>query len=624
MSISLYFSAFFLPGQGGQRAAGVLLALSVAAVGAQTGFPYAAGTDTTGRAQAVSDAAGRVMIESPEFPRGLWVDLTDEAGQALAGIQVEYQGRADSLVAIWSVDPSGHRQETLLWTRAGEDPLRLTLQEADPPDLPPGLTSVDWRIAPGTEGLLGLEERPDLVGWEAVTAFLQERWQGRTGRVAVQIDSSTVLAVDLDHPEPVTRLVDHLQDRTRKSLGEVGTSFVQVRLSPYAIKEALPLLDSIVLTASYVLVPGSDLEKWVLTELGRPGPAAWSEASELTRLNLARRQIVDVSPLAALTSLEGLDLGYNEIVDVSPLASLTDLKQLDLRKNEIVDVSPLASLTDLKQLDLRKNEIVDMSPLAALTGLERLNLSGNPLVDVSPLAALAGLDWLSLGELYGRIVDVSPLAALTNLDTLHLHDNLLVDVRPLAALSELDVLDLSSNWIEDISSLAAITGLERLHLSGNQIVDVSPLAALPGLKVLTLAGQYDSDGPTLGIGSLASLTGLEQLNLASNELVDVGPLAVLTSLQSLILYDNYISDLAPLAALTKLGYLDLKLNWIEDIGPLAALTSTEVLILNDNGIVDVGPLAALTKLGYLDLDWNRIEDISPLGRPDQHAGADPE
>ena len=45
------------------------------------------------------------MIESPGFPRGLWVDLKDETGQALAGIQVEYQGRADSLVVIWSVDP---------------------------------------------------------------------------------------------------------------------------------------------------------------------------------------------------------------------------------------------------------------------------------------------------------------------------------------------------------------------------------------------------------------------------------------------------------------------------------------------------------------------------------------
>ena len=597
MSISLPFSAFFPPRQGGRRAAGVLLALSVAAVGEQTEFPYAAGTDTTGRAQAVSNAAGRVMIESPEFPSGLWVDLTDEAGQALAGIQVEYEGRADSLVVIWPVDPSGLRQETLQWRRSTGDPMHLALKAADPAHLPSGLAFIDWRVNADGEELLRLDpvEGPFIAGWGDLTAFLQERWQGRKGRVAIQVDS-TSLAVDLDHPEPVDQLVAYLQDRSRRSLGEARASVVLVYLSPYAFREDLALLkDSIVLITYVVLVPGSELEEWVRWALWPSrGPVTLSEADAVTRLSVQYREVVDVSPLAALTGLE----------------------HLSLRGNEIADVGPLADLTSLEHLDLGSNEIVDMSPLASLTGLGRLNLSGNPLVDLSPLTALAGLEWLSLGRLYGQIADFSPLAALTHLDTLHLDSNRLVDLSPLPALTGLDVLDLSTNWIEDITPLAAMTGLEQLHLSGNAIVDVSPLAALPGLKVLTLAGQYllyDPWDPTLDIGSLASLTGLEQLNLASNELLDVGPLAALTSLQSLILYDNYITDLAPLTGLGKLDYLDLQLNWIEDISPLAALTSVEVLILGANGrIVDVGPLAALTKLRYLDLDWNRIEDTSPL------------
>ena len=46
--------------------------------------PFAVGVDRTGWAQARSNAAGQVMIESPEYPRGLWLHLVDEAGQALA------------------------------------------------------------------------------------------------------------------------------------------------------------------------------------------------------------------------------------------------------------------------------------------------------------------------------------------------------------------------------------------------------------------------------------------------------------------------------------------------------------------------------------------------------------
>ena len=69
-----------------------LAALGVSAATAQTDFSFAAGVDSTGWAQAQSNADGHVLIESPQYPHGLWLHLVDEAGDALAGIQVEYQG----------------------------------------------------------------------------------------------------------------------------------------------------------------------------------------------------------------------------------------------------------------------------------------------------------------------------------------------------------------------------------------------------------------------------------------------------------------------------------------------------------------------------------------------------
>ena len=172
---------------------------------------FVAGVDSTGRAQARSNVAGQVMIESPEYPRGLWLHLVDEAGQALAGIQVDYHGLPNGLVALHCVDPAGLRREMLLWTLPQGDPLRLTLQPRGPADLPAGLSLMDWQIDPVAVSLLMPVMETRLISWEAVAAFLRERWQGRTGRVGVQLNAITNLAVDLAYPEAVETLVAHLK-----------------------------------------------------------------------------------------------------------------------------------------------------------------------------------------------------------------------------------------------------------------------------------------------------------------------------------------------------------------------------------------------------------------------------
>ena len=582
-----------------------LPALGIPAARGQTEVSYAAGTDSTGWAQAQSDGQGRVLIESPEYPRGLWLHFEDESGQAVAGTRVEYRGQADSLVAIRCVDPSGLRQETLYWTRPGNNALSLTLKPGGDADLPAGMVSLGWRIDPQAVNLLE-PDGPPLTSWEELTAFLQERWQHGRERVAVLIDSNTALVVDLADAEPAGRLVEYLEDRARMSLRKVDPSLVQVLLSPHAFKRNLALFEGAIVLTTFVLVRGSELEKWILGRRSsrRRGPVAWSEAAALTRLHVNAQDVVDVSPLVALTNLEELSLGINQIVDVSPLAALTSLKKLELYNNEIVDVSPLASLTNLERLSLGGNEIVDVSPLAALTSLEWLSLYGNDLVDVSPLEALASLKGLALVD--NEIVDVSPLAALTSLEWLSLVDNDLVDVSPLEALTSLKVLWLNSNEIVDVSPLAALTSLERLSLGDNEIVDVSPLVALTSLEWLSLDSNEIAD-----VSPLAALTNLESLSLRSSEIVDVSSLASMTSLRGLDLSDNKI-DLNSLAALTNLPWLELRSSEIVDVSSLASLTILEGLDLSYNDIVDVSPLAALTKLDWLGLDGNKIVDISPL------------
>ena len=196
---------------------GILLAMAAlggSAATAQTELFFATGVDSTGRALAQSNADGHVLIESPQYPRGLWLHLVDEAEDALAGLQVEYQEQPDSLIAIHCVDPASGVQETLVWTRSEGDPLRLTLKPRETTDLPAGIASIDWQIDPSAEFLLEPVEEIQLIGWEEVAAFLWKRWHDRTGRVAVQLDTST-LAVRMDHPEDIETLVAHLKQTHR-------------------------------------------------------------------------------------------------------------------------------------------------------------------------------------------------------------------------------------------------------------------------------------------------------------------------------------------------------------------------------------------------------------------------
>ena len=207
------------------------LALGASAATAQTELYFATGVDSTGWAQAQSNADGHVLIESPQYPRGLWLHLADEAGDALAGIRVEYQGRPDSLVAIRCVDPAGEMRETLVWTRPKDNSRRLVLKSMESADLPVGLARIDWQIDPIVASLLEPEEETHLIGWEAVAAFLRARWQDQAGRVPVQFNVSTSLAVELDRPEATETLVTHLQQMYRATetpLGESAALGVQV------------------------------------------------------------------------------------------------------------------------------------------------------------------------------------------------------------------------------------------------------------------------------------------------------------------------------------------------------------------------------------------------------------
>ena len=422
---------------------GMLLTLAAGVpAAAQPELFFAAGVDSTGWAQARSNADGHVLIESPQYQRGLWLHWVNEAGDALADLQVEYQERPDRLVAIRCVDPVGAMRETLVWTRPEGNALRLTLQPKEAGDLPAGLASIDWQIDPSVESLLDPVEETRLIGWEAVGAFLRERWQNQAGRVAVQFNART-LAIEVDYLEDVETLVAHLQQAQQPAdaaLGATNPLAMQIFAGNLGLKEG------VILRVSWFDDP--NLESAVREALGRPqGPLTPEDFATLTylranqkdirslagieyfaillKLELYNNRIVDLTPISQLKNLQWLRLYDNQITDLTPLNQLKNLKQLGLGDNRIVDLTPLNQLKNLKQLYLYNNEIVDLTPLNQLKNLNALGLGGNQIDDLTPLNQLKNLRWLELGD--NQIDDLTPLNQLKNLKQLWLDDNPLSD-----------------------------------------------------------------------------------------------------------------------------------------------------------------------------------------------------
>ena len=499
---------------------GILLALSLgaSAATAQTELFFATGVDSTGRALAQSNADGHVLIESPQYPHGLWLHLANEAGDALTGIRVEYQGRPDSLVAIRCVDPVGEVQETLVWTRADGTLLRLMLKPKEAADLPAGLVSIDWQIDTSAEFLLEPVETR-LIGREAVAAFLRKRWHDQTGRLAMQLDTST-LAVRVDHPEDIETLVAHLKQMHRPaaiSLEEKTALHAQVFRGGFA-----SLRESVILYPP--LFADANLESMVRKALGRSyGPLTPKVVASLTKLRSNRRGIDSLVGLEHLTALQRLELEYNRITDLTPLSQLKNLEllNLSLRFNQIADLTPLSQLKNLNWLFLNSNQIVDLTPLNQLKNLNSLGLDRN------------------------QIADLTPLGQLTNLYSLRLDVNQIVDLTPLNQLKNLRTLSLDRNQIADLTPLSQLKNLELLNLRFNQIVDLTPLNQLKNLRTLSLR---------------------------FNQIVDIPPLNQLNNLQNLSLSNNQIKDLTPLVASTSIGEgdsVDLRGN------PLSAQSRNE-------------------------------------------------
>lgn len=238
------------------------------------------------------------------------------------------------------------------------------------------------------------------------------------------------------------------------------------------------------------------------------GPLTRADLQRIHDLRLYQLKLSDLTPLAALTSLEKLSIMDVPVMDLMPIAGLTSLQSLDLARTRVVDLAPLVGLTSLQTFTVHESAVSDPTPVVGLTTLRNLSFVATNIADLTPLAAMSWLPWLCCNK-SKALKDLSPVAKLTSLT------HLIVD----------------GTGVSDLHPLAHLTAMQRLSVGNTDVSDLSPLS---------------------------ELTSLQDLDLESTFVSDLTPLRHLTSLDRLVLKETPVSDLSPLSSLTNLTVVDVE------------------------------------------------------------------
>ncbi len=246
----------------------------------------------------------------------------------------------------------------------------------------------------------------------------------------------------------------------------------------------------------------------------------------LQNLSLSNNQITSLSFLTGLSNLKTLYLDNNanttantSITNLTELQNLPRLTRLYLGSNNLIDISALGSLSSLQLLGLSSNSNLNQtnfttafSPPNSFNQLTTLYINSTGISDISALSNLTSLTTLLAQS--NNITDITPLENLTQLETLRLSNNTAINYTAPAPtldnLTRLIDLDIRDTGLVDLSILSNLTQMLYLILDRNSIVDVLPLAPLTSLRQLSLTNA------TIGGQGVGNVNALKDMTQATS------------------------------------------------------------------------------------------------------------
>jgi serine/threonine protein kinase/formylglycine-generating enzyme required for sulfatase activity/Leucine-rich repeat (LRR) protein len=364
-------------------------------------------------------------------------------------------------------------------------------------------------------------------------------------------------------PKTITQGLNHLRDM--KSLHRIGIGYASTEKWPAA-------------------------EFWERYEKGEFAPVPFTEA--------------DAKRIAALPVAEQVEEVRKELIKRNPgfdgkLTPTTEngvVTEFSVNTDQILDISPIRALTGLVYLDLRgtypnKGKLSDLSPLKG-TSITRLDCSSTQIADLSPLA---GLPLTFLHFNHNPVSDLTPLTGMP-LEELGLAETKVVDLSPLQGM-KIKVLGAQILPVTDLSPLAGmpLKGLDLYHTIG--VTSLEPLRGMP------LEGLNLQDVPVSDLSPLAGMTTLRTLLLQGNKVSDLSPLAGL-QLTDLLVFGEQITDLTPLKG-QPLSRLTIYETGVSDLRPLAGMPLVEIRLNPKNITQGLDVLREINTLQSIGIDGNR-------------------
>ncbi len=155
----------------------------------------------------------------------------------------------------------------------------------------------------------------------------------------------------------------------------------------------------------------------------------------LMKIDLAKNEIIDLSPIKELQLLQSIDLSFNKIESLEPMVGLIKSQYLQLSGNAITDLAPLREMSNLRNLYIADNKVKSVEPMSTLKRMVSLDLTGNPIEDIALIGKLSGLKSITLKGC--GIKSLEFVRTLTP-DFLMLNGNAISDFGPLVEICEAD------------------------------------------------------------------------------------------------------------------------------------------------------------------------------------------